>query len=361
MTPRERWLAALCLQPVDRLPFWPKLGSAYPDFQDPPFDNMTLGEVHDYVGSDLHQGSPSCIKEIRPNAFSEESGDDKLKHCLYHVPSGELCFSRAYSEASRSWHPVRFPVKTVRDLSLMAEWYEGVRLEPDFPTIAAIREAKARLGDRGVTSETIGTSPIMHFVQMLAGVENAQYLLADHPREVEALFDVMSSHLLKRFEIAVEHSPADLLYLSENTSTTLISPEQYRKYCAPIIGECARLAEERGRTMVLHMCGHLKALLPQLAQLTVAAFESFTSPTLGDTTLLHGRQACPDKCLIGGTNATLWTQPAGEIIDQLKAYLDALPHHRGIVVTSAGAMPPGARPETIREVCQWVRDYKVRN
>jgi uroporphyrinogen-III decarboxylase len=109
------------------------------------------------------------------------------------------------------------------------------------------------------------------------------------------------------------------------------------------------------------MCGHLKTLLPQLSEIRVAAFESFTSPTMGNATLAEGRTACPNKCLIGGTNATLWGQPAGEIIEQLKSYLDALPHHRGIVVTSAGAMPPGAKPETIREVCKWVQSYEVRN
>jgi len=29
MTPKERWLAALRLRPVDRLPFWPKFDAAY--------------------------------------------------------------------------------------------------------------------------------------------------------------------------------------------------------------------------------------------------------------------------------------------------------------------------------------------
>ena len=51
-------------------------------------------------------------------------------------------------------------------------------------------------------------------------------------------------------------------------------------------------------------------------------------------------------CLIGGTNAALWTRPAVEIIAQLATDLDALPHHRGLVVTSAGVMPPCCAPDT---------------
>jgi len=41
----------------------------------------------------------------------------------------------------------------------------------------------------------------------------------------------------------------------------------------------------------------------------VAAFEAFTSPTLGNTTLLDGRTACPDKCLIGGVYGDDITTP----------------------------------------------------
>ena len=35
----------------------------------------------------------------------------------------------------------------------------------------------------------------------------------------------------------------------------------------------------------------------------------------------------------------LWLKPANEIIAKIEQDLDELPHHRGIVVTSAGVMP----------------------
>ena len=105
------------------------------------------------------------------------------------------------------------------------------------------------------------------------------------------------------------------------------------------------------------MCGHLKALLPDLAQIPAQAFEAFTSPTLGDTSLLDGRSACPHKCLIGGTNAMLWTKTAGKVISKIEDDLQELPHHRGLVVTSAGVMPPMCKPDTIKQVCEWVKEF----
>ena len=191
-------------------------------------------------------------------------------------------------------------------------------------------------------------------------MEKAHYLLADHREEVEGLFEAIDGVLGRRTALLCEHSPADVLYMVENTSTTLISPGQYRRYCVPTVGRYAEITAAAGRNMVLHMCGHLKALLGDLAGIQAQAFEAFTSPTLGNTTLLDGRTACGDKCLIGGTSAILWTRPADKIIAQIAHDLDELPHHRGIVVTSAGVMPPMCTPETIRQVCQWVKDYPAR-
>jgi uroporphyrinogen-III decarboxylase len=112
--------------------------------------------------------------------------------------------------------------------------------------------------------------------------------------------------------------------------------------------------------MVLHMCGLLEALLPDLATIPVRAFEAFTSPPVANTRLAQGREACPDKCLVGGTNAELWTHDAGRIIAEIERDLNALPHHRGIVVSSAGQMPPPCPPETIKAVCDWVKSYPAR-
>ena len=59
MTPKERWLAAVQMEPVDRIPVWAKLGSSYPKYQKEPFRNMRISELQRYVGSDCHEWIPS--------------------------------------------------------------------------------------------------------------------------------------------------------------------------------------------------------------------------------------------------------------------------------------------------------------
>jgi len=201
---------------------------------------------------------------------------------------------------------------------------------------------------------------LMDWLQYLAGLENGLLLLADHPSEVEALFEQMHSGLCRKAEIIAERDPHLVVYVVENTSTTLISPTLFQRYCVPHLSDYGRILTAADKLCVLHMCGKLKALLPDIAPLPAAAVEAFTSPPVGNTTLRDGRSACPAKCFIGGTNATLWLEPAETIIATIEGDLAALPHHRGLVLTSGGVMPPLCAPETIKQVGNWLRTYPAR-
>jgi uroporphyrinogen-III decarboxylase len=359
MTPRQRWLAAIHFQPVDRLPFWPKLDPAYHHARRDRFKDFSLLQFHEYFQTDPHVGIAAGVREERSRTAIESDGDRETRITTHRTPYGDTRLVTRFDPGSQSWHPVEFPVKNRDDILRMTEFYADATAVPNVTVLETVAEQVEELGERACTLTCIGESPLMYWVEWLAGVENAHYLMADYPEDVEALFEVMHRNLLQRTEIIARQSPADLVYLSENTSTTLISPDQYRRYCARHIPEYAEVLSAWNRPLVLHMCGHLKALLPDLARVPAAGFEAFTSPSLGNTTLLDGRTACPDKCLIGGTNAVLWTRPAEEIIAQLETDLDALPHHRGLVITSGGVMTPLCRPQTIRDVGRWLRSYPV--
>ncbi|OPZ30656.1 MAG: methylcobalamin:coenzyme M methyltransferase [Lentisphaerae bacterium ADurb.BinA184] len=360
MTPKERWLAAIHMQPVDRLPFWPKLSASYAPAQAEPFRGMTLDALHNWMGSDRHGWVGTGLREVRTTTRLETAERDGVHTTFYHTPHGDLRLVQRFDAASQSWHPVEFPVKTRGDLAVMTAFWRDVRIEVDAAGLAAAREQCRRAGGDQLLGVGIGESPLMQWVEWLAGIENAHYLLADHPDEVEELFAAIHAGLVRKAQVMAEKNPADVFYMTENTSTTLISPDQFRRHCLRHLTEYGRILDAAGRPLVLHMCGHLKALLPDLAKVPARAFEAFTSPTLGNTTLLDGRTHCPHTCLIGGTNAMLWTRPAAEIIARIQADLDVLPHHRGLVVTSAGVMPPLCRPDTIREVCEWVKAHPAR-
>lgn len=215
------------------------------------------------------------------------------------------------------------------------------------------------MGVNGSTACSLGISPLMEWLQYIAGIEQGHYLLADYLADVEALFAAMHQAILRRLEVILERAPYEIIYSIENTSTTIISPDMFRRYCTGHLAEYGRVVTSAGKIHILHMCGKLKGLLPDVAPLPAAGIEAMTSPPVGNTTLLDGRTLVPDMCIIGGTNATLWLRSADEIIAYLEQALGELPHHRGIVVTSGGVMPPACAPDTIKRVCDWVKAYRV--
>jgi uroporphyrinogen-III decarboxylase len=357
MTSRERWLAALDMKPIDRLPFWPKIDGSYAQHQTAEFQGINL---HDWIGSDKHVHCPPPFRESHSECSCTSENEGKLRRTLFQVGNRTLESVYQHDQDSSSWHPTVFPISTRDDVLAMAKFFRDTTVELSPENIERAKEVCSNVGENGVIVDGIGESPLMRFVEHLAGVENAHFLLADCRDDVEELFDAMHQDLLRRAEIAAEHSQADATYLVENTSTTLISPAQYARYCFKHITDYGNAMQGGGKRVILHMCGHLKGLLDQLNNVPANAFEAFTSPTLGNTSFLDGRTGCPEKCLVGGTNAMLWLKSADKIIAKIKQDLDELPHHRGIVVTSAGVMPPFCRPETIREVCEFVKQYPVR-
>lgn len=362
MTGRERWLAALNMQPLDRLPFWPKLPGNYMNLQEEKYQSLSRDEMFDFLGCDHHDWVAPCAHLVRKNTAQERvaESDGSSVITTYKAGGKELRMVEKYDAPSCSYHPVEHPCKTVEDVKVMTEIYNDTSYEPDKDQVAEARERINSLKDRGLVVAMAGESPLMIWIEILAGVENGHYMLLDHEDEVEALFEAIHGDFIRRTEVLAGHSPCDAVYLMENTSTTLISPDQYQKYCARHLPAYAEIINASGKKTIIHMCGLLKELLPQVARQPVAAFEAFTSPPVGNTTLRDGREACPEICLIGGTNARLWMHDADTIIGEIKSHLDELPHHRGVVVTSAGVMPPVATPETIKAVCDFVKSYPVR-
>jgi len=362
MTTRERWNAALRMQPVDRLPFWAKLNASCLRVHGPRLGFKDVGELHRWVGSECFAGLGNGVKCIRSDTEERTTRDENDRRTTEYVtPVGALRSVFGFDEASASGHPIEFPIKKEEDLKVMTAWYEDTRYEMDPDAVEQMKERDKQIGQSACTNGGFGGTPIMHFTQHLAGIENAHYFLNDCPDLVEALFEAMHQDTLARGRLTMEVCPADCFFMGENTSTSLTSPEQYRRFCQRYLTEYVELVHEYDRSVVLHMCGFLKDILPDIRTVGAEAFEAFTTPPIGNTTFLDGRAACPDTCLIGGTNAALWLRPTEEIIEAIGRDLDELPHTRGIIPSSAGVMPPAASPEKIKAISDFVRSYPLRN
>ena len=356
MTSRERLLAATNLAPVDRLPFWPKLDGAYFARYGERMGARSISDFHRILGTDEHVMAGGGYRLECPAGISLDTRETPSERVMTYTVHGHSMVERhVWDGPSCSWVPVQHPVETREDILRMTQFYEAARVVPDQEAIDRCH-ARFAQSPNALSGWVVGESPLMYFVEWTAGIAEAHFLLTDHQDEVEALFAAHQRLLLDTARFGIGHMRADLYYFIENTSTTLISPDQYARYCAPHIDEYGALFSAADKKLALHMCGHLRLLLPQLARSPAAAFEAFTSPTVGNVTMKDGRLALPGKCLMGGTNATTWLKPLPGVIAELEQALDGL-DPRGVILSSGGVMPPDCDPSVISGAVGWLNEH----
>lgn len=355
MTSRERLLAAYHGDDVDRLPYWAKVANPTWRLGQPgAVQAWSTRELLDYIHADGIFHCAGGIAITRPRISVETQRHDPIESRITHTPDGDLTERWSLDPTNRSWHPVEFPVKTLEDIRRLRWKYADVKVEPHDEGIAAGRKARKELGDRGILLAGWGTSPLMDLVEHIIGPVNTHLMLHDHPDEMNDLIGLMHQDCLTRASAVARFTAADMVVSVENTSTTLISPEQFSTYCRRHLCDYGEAIEAEGKMHELHMCGMTRVLLPQIDTIPATSIEAYTSPTLGNTRLCHGRAEAPSMTLVGGTNVNVWLWPLDRIKRYIEAELAACPDRRHIVITTAGVAPPGCPADTFRAIGEWI-------
>jgi uroporphyrinogen-III decarboxylase len=222
---------------------------------------------------------PVAPVRVTRNGVTDECSDDG--NCLTYTRE---CDAGCLISAFRNAHPVRYPVQTREDLRTLKRIWESTRYEEPLDGGEAIRRGRNAVGDQGLYAEALDGSPIQQLIQTEMGHAGFYYLLADYRREMEALLDVMHARRLAEYEIMAKHTAADVVIPMENTSTLLTSPAIYERYCLPHLRDYVDAVHRYGHKAVLHMCGHLKALLPLIRRTGLDGINGLTPPPVGDTT-----------------------------------------------------------------------------
>ncbi len=354
MTARERMLAAIHQREVDRFPVWLKMANnTWRTTQPDDVRAMDDVELLTAAGCDLLLGNAVWADPSTPHATLRTVEDGNITTRIWQTPDGPLTETIEFDPATRSRHPTKHPVETVEDLAAV-RWL----LRDRTWTVPAQRAAAAR--DRqqacedlhALTMAGIGPGPLMNMVEELCGPVNCIYLMTDAPSLFAEVLDLLHADRMAQLRAILPASSCDTFWLTENTSTTLISPDIFRAHCMPHLTAYGDLVLEHDLIPVHHMCGTIDLLLEDIDSLPALVNEAFTTAPVGDTSLAAGRTRMPSKCLIGGTNATLWLSRPEDIVAAVAADLAACPNRRGIVLTSAGVLPPPVNLEKARTVVE---------
>lgn len=280
MTGRERLSAVLGRRPVDRL-CWSTLAdetslSRFP----PPHRGLSVPDFYRLIGCDMlflnGYGTPHALRSPGlawgPGVTMTRGGDGLES---WTTPHGRL------DRVFRNGHPIKALVTNADELRTYRRVWEDARFEAhdDGPAFA---DLEREIGDAGIATRFWGPTAIPRLLEFDVGLEAFYYLLADHPDEMRALIAAIHAQELEAFRILAA-GPWDVLILCENTSTRYISPAVYEEFNGPHVKDFVDIVHAAGKTAIIHMCGHIRGLLPLIAATGLDGVHTLTPPPCGDT------------------------------------------------------------------------------
>ena len=217
-------------------------------------------------------------------------------------------------------HPTKYLVETLDDLRRYREFWEASRYEPRDDGASHVRLTEM-IGDDGLYVRFWGPSTIPKLLENDMGTVQFYYMLNDYPAEVEALIEVIHRKELAAFE-ALADGPCDTITLCENTSTYYISPDIYRRFNGPHVKDFVDIVKKRGKTALLHMCGHVRDLLPDIKKTGADGVHALTPPSTGNTPWeLYLDVVGEDQIIIGCLDPSIFEmlplQQVGQALDKL--------------------------------------------
>lgn len=315
MNGRERLRRILSRQPADRLSWTTLVDRATLDGLPEPLRGNGGLDFYRHLGCDIFLlngwgletplRSPRLVFE--PGVRIDGKTDGARRTVTWTTPWGLLtaCYENG--------HPRKYPVDSIEAVRTWRRLWEGARYESADDSAAA-QAIDRRLADDGVFTRFWGPSAIPRLLETDMGAETFYYLLADHPGDMDGLIRAMHDADRQAFAI-LARGPWESVTLVENTSTFYISPALYRDYNMPHQRDFVEVLRRAGKPAILHMCGHVRNLLPLIRETGCDGIHALTPPPTGDCPWEAALDALGDDLVIVGClDPTIWiTGPEAEI------------------------------------------------
>lgn len=369
MTTKQRLLAALRGEPVDRIPFSPNL-AYWIAFQ--PNDLMHSCEVELIK----KMGADPMIRGHYPNndkgkawehvrvydtfqrecSITEEvTGTEKIT--TIHTPAGDLHAKRILTPQGNSWFLTEHPVKSEEDLAAVRALFDDMVLEPntqDYDELCRQYGEEALLIPM-LVPEINMKSGFQSLVEFWLGTEQLAYAMMDYPEEIEKTLVSMRRVSRRAAELSAM-SNAECFITWEDTSTTNISPSMYREYILPELNEWSEILGRSGKMYMQHACGHLDKLLDMMSSSKISGIESLSPAPTGNVTMADARRRLArDKFIVGGIEPVVFESST---MDELEKYTkDLLKVMEGypFVLANSDSCPPRVTMEKFQLISDIVR------
>ncbi|MBM3774980.1 MAG: MtaA/CmuA family methyltransferase [Acidobacteria bacterium] len=333
MTSRQRVLAALKREPVDRTPACNPTSVAtveLMDLADAPFPHANR--------------QPELMARLAATSYTE-LGFDSIMPVFSIIQESSALGCKIQWEQKDNW-------PTVRMREPIYEKPDDIRIPPDLLThpdmqcvIEAIRILRRQFGNEvAIIGKTMGPWSLGYHC---FGVEPFLLMSLDDPGRTKLCLDKLKQVTID-FGLAQIEAGADALTLPDHATGDLVSADYYTRYLRDLHIE---FAERIKAPLILHICGRTVDRMEPIAQTGMAAFH-YDSKNQPAESMAVVKQRIS---LVGNINnpETLFSKGPEEVRQEVYKNLDA-----GVqLVGPECAIPLQTAIENLKEIPKAIRDW----
>ncbi len=305
MTTRERILATLRGQPLDRLPWAPRwelwYNAARHDGRLPAaWRGLGLFDCARRLGWGIKGKDAYVYREALEGVEVRTSarGDATLTEMV--TPVGTISEERRQTAELAALEVQGRIVKPFvtgpEDYGPAIYVVEHTRVVPAYEDFLSY---DAAIGDDGIALAQAGFSPAHRLMRQFTDYEGFYYQLADHPDLVHELLAALIE-LDEEIQEVSAASPAQIVEYDGNYDDQLTPVPIYRRYFLPRFQQFADRLHAAGKYFATHTDGHHEQLLNLIRESGFDIAEAFTSPPMTRVGVASARAAWGPQITIWG-------------------------------------------------------------
>ncbi len=391
MTHRECILAAIRGEPVDRLPWVPRLdlwykANVYCRTMPPEWRDASLTEIQEDLGIGRHEVIPDFLDVEEPDEvydralgidhvpnqpyrlrfrrterIVERAGDET--RVTYRTPVGSVSATVVYTEHMRRdgvtlMQVTDKPIKSLDDYEVVAWIFEDIEVVRDGGRYEGFQREVGKTGVAvGYASACAGGAH--HLLKELVPYDRFYFDMYDHPEVIERTAERMQGYFDQVLDACAD-SPAEVVLFGANYDLMITPPPLFERYIAPHLAEAADRLHRAGKLLATHTDGENQQLLDFYVQCGVDLADSVCPFPMTRLHLAEYRESFGTHPAIWGGICSVSVLLDSFTDEQFDAHLDeviaAVGDGRGMIFSIADTAPPAASLDRIRRIGERLAD-----
>jgi len=228
------------------------------------------------------------------------------------------------------YHPLA-GIETVAELDSY-DWPEA-----DLLDFRHLNELRRKQPDRAIIAHI--THGSYFNATFLRGMEQFLVDLAVHPELAEALVERATSYLLEALDRLLEQAPDgfDIFYLADDycmDSGPLFSPDLFKDLIKPYLRQVSDRVHRHGKKFLLHVCGSVRLLLPEIIDSGVDILEPIQRRSAGMGLESLKKEFGRDLCFYGSVDLlqTLNKGTVEDVRNEVRRNIEILAPGGGFII-----------------------------